>query len=214
MPNWSTISNPKGVYISPIYSVSNALDRYVTTINIGLQNPHDQQAMYYFRVSYDTKNWTEWKKFYDTSYDLLDEHKLSGLYFQYKVVLISESLAKAPFLQSFELIFKPFAFIDNVGDLETKPKIWIRKVNGKGNIKIINHTTGQEVEFTDLLSGEEVYVDCENEEIVSSHQDSLSIYRYDNHNDEFLELIRGDNYITSEGDFDLDIRYKGILLQE
>ena len=213
MPNWSVTSQPKGVYISSIYNISNNLDRYLTTIKITLQNIHKQKVEFFFRISYDTYTWTEWEKFHEESYDLLNNHKLNGIYFQYKVVMVSQSEDKNPYLQSLNMDFKPFANIENIGDLPIKPKIWIKKVNGKGSIVLINHTTGQRIELKNLNNSEEVYIDCENEEIVSSNQ-NLGVYRYDSHNDEYLELIRGDNYLTSDGDFNLDVRYRGLLLQE
>lgn len=213
MANWSTLGVPRGSYTSPPFFISNDLDRYVATISETLINTHNQEVSYSFRVSYNLLNWTDWKEFYTTSYDLLDEYGLKGLYIQIKISMVSDNEQKKPYLQSFNMELRPYANIDNTGDLAIKPKIWIRKKNGKGDISIINFTTGQVLELKDLNNNEEIYIDCDNEEIVSSNQ-HLGIYRYDSHNDEYLELIRGVNYITSIGDFDLDIRHKGILLQD
>lgn len=127
--------------------------------------------------------------------------------------MIADSDAVKPYFQSLTMDLRPFSYIENTGDLPIQPKLWIRKTNGKGDIALINFTTGQRVEFKDLHNHEEVFIDCENEEIISSNQ-VIGIYRYDSHNDEYLELIRGSNYMTSEGDFDLDVRYKATLLQE
>ena len=213
MANWSTLSVPRGAYISPSFFISNSLDKYIANIKEKLINIHNQRVEYYFRVSYNQNDWTDWKRMYTTSYDLLDEYTLAGLYIQFQITMVADSEAVKPYLQSFEMDLKPYSYVENVGDLPVKPKIWIRKKNGKGDIAIINFTTGQRVEFKELNNNEEVYIDCENEEIVSSNQVN-GVYRYDSHNDEYLELIRGNNYITSEGDFDLDIRHKAILLQE
>ena len=213
MVKWSTVTNPRGVFTSPIYSVTNNLDRYVATIKTDVTNIHNQTINYYFRVSYNTVDWTDWVRFYETSYDLLDDYKLKGLYFQYKIVMQSENDSVKPYLKSIDIKLEPFAHVENLGDMKTLPKLWIRKKNGKGAIALINHTTKQRIEFSELNNAEEIYIDCENEEIVSSNQ-HLGVYRYDSHNDEYLNLIRGENYLTSEGDFDLDIRHKAILLQE
>lgn len=213
MANWSRLSVPRGIYISPPFFISNDLDKYIANIKETLINIHNQTVEYYFRVSYNQNDWTDWKRMYITSYDLLDEYILTGLYIQFQVVMISENESVKPYLQAFEMELKPYGFLENTGDFPIKPKLWIRKKNGKGDIAIINFTTGQRVEFKDLNNNEEIYIDCENEEIVSSNQVN-GVYRYDSHNDEYLELARGSNYITSDGDFDLDIRHKAILLQE
>lgn len=213
MATWSTLSVPRGVYISPSFYISNNLDKYIANIRETLINVHNQTVEYYFRVSYNQVDWTDWKRMFTTSHDLLDEYTLSGLYIQFKVTMIAESEAVKPYLQKFEMDLKPYGYVENTGDLPIKPKVWIRKKNGKGKVVLINFTTGQRMEFKELNNNEEVYIDCENEEIVSSNQ-VAGVYRYDSHNDEYLELIRGSNYLTSEGDFDLDIRYKAKLLQE
>ena len=213
MATWSRLSVPRGVYVSPSFYISNSLDKYIADIKETIVNPHNQVIQYFFRVSYDQHTWTDWKRLYTTSYDFLDDYSLTGLYVQFQVVIIADNHSVKPYLQSLDIALKPFYYVENVGDLPIKPKVWIRKRNGRGDITLINFTTGQRVEFKDINNGEEIYIDCENEEIVSSNQ-TLGVYRYDSHNDEYLELVRGDNYITSDGDFDLDIRYKGILLQE
>lgn len=213
MATWSELFIPRGAYTSPSFSISNSLDKFMANIQETLINIHNQTVEYYFRVSYDETYWTDWERIYTTSYDFLDDYSLTGLYIQFQIVMVSENLLLRPYLQAFEMDLKPYGFVENTGDLPINPKIWIRKKNGAGDITIINFTTGQRVEFKDLNNNEEVYVDCENEEIVSSNQ-VYGVYRYDSHNDEFLKLAVGDNYLASEGDFDLDIRYKNILLQD
>ena len=213
MVKWSKLNAPSGAYISPSFYISNALDKYVADIKETVVNPHNQKIEYFFRISYNQIHWTDWKKVHPTSYDFLDEHSLLGMYIQFRVIMIADSEPLKPYLRSLEVTFKPYGYVENVGDLPIKPKIWIRKKNGRGSIALINFTTGQRVEFKDLNNNEEIYVDCENEEIVSSNQ-HIGVYRYDSHNDEYLELVRGNNYLTFEGDFDFDIRHKAILLQE
>ena len=100
--------------------------------------------------------------------------------------------------------------IDNVGDVILQPEIWIRKTNGSGDIKLTNETNGMSLELKNLNNGEEVYIDCENKDIVSS----LPLtYRYKDHNGVFIEFEVGENLLTGEGDFKLDIRLQFKLLQ-
>lgn len=213
MANWSSLGVPRGGYDSQSFYVSNSLDRYIATITDSINNPYNETLNYYFRVSYDQNNWTEWKIISTSSSGFLDEFNLTGLYLQIRVSMIATNDSTKPYFKSLSFALSPFSYIDNTGDLPIKPKIWIRKKNGAGDITLINATTKQELKLKGLSNNEEVYIDCENEEIVSSNQ-SLGVYRYDSHNDEYLELVTSDNYLSSIGDFDLDIRYKEILLQE
>lgn len=210
---WKDLRVPRGRLITNPYSISNKLDRYIISIEEDVSITNKQRIEYYFQVSYDKNNWSEWVRIYSTSYDFLNEYKLEGLYIRFSIVFVSDGSTPPPKLYSLKMIFKPYSFINNEGSLNVSPKLWIRKRNGKGDIQMINHSTNQILELKNLSNGEEVYIDCENEEIVSSNQ-SLGVYRYDDHNDEFLELIKGENYITFSGDYDWDIRYKAKLLQE
>lgn len=213
MATWSNLLKPKGVYTSQSYPISNDLQKYIATINTQLINTYNQKIELYFSVSYDYINWTNWKMFNTSSFNLLDDYDLNGLIFRYKIVFEAENDSKKPYFQSIDFKFDPYGNIENTGDLVLKPKLWITKRNGDGDIAIINHTTGQRIELKNLKNNEEVFIDCEDEEIVSSFQ-NVGIYRYDDHNDEYLELIRGENYIKYEGDFDLEARFQNILLQE
>lgn len=213
MATWGSLSVPKGNYISPSFNVSNSLDSYVADIKRAVINVHNQELNIYFRASQDEITWSEWAIIYDTSYDFLSGYPLESLFLQFKIEMGSDVYENRPFFQSLNIGMVPFLMVDVVSDLPIKPKIWITKRNGKGKVALENTVTKEIMEFDELNNGETVYIDCENEEIVSSNQ-SLGVYRYDSHNDVFLSLVRGENYFTSVGDFDLDIRYKGILLQE
>lgn len=212
MFTWSKVTQPYGVYISKTYDISNSLSRYIASIEADTVNIHNQKIDLSYSVSSDGIQWTEWSPFSTGSFDMFDNYNLGKLYFRYKVVFSSVDETRQPYLQKISFELKPFACISNEGDMLVKPKLWLRKTGGNGNIKIINHTTGQVVELDDIVDGEEVFMDCENEEMVSSRQ-SLGVYRFDDHNDEWLELLTGDNYLEGQGNFDMDIRYQNILLQ-
>lgn len=108
-------------------------------------------------------------------------------------------------------------FVNN-GDLECHPEVWITKV-GNGNVSIVNATNGgQEFKFTSLLDTEELYIDCENEQIESilpdiNGGDPLVQYRYDNFNDNYLEVVRGVNKLTVFGNCKIKFRYSFRTLQ-
>lgn len=210
---WSDILSPKGVYVSKSYDISSNMNSYLTIIDLTVINPNNEYLKFYFSTSHDDINWSKWKEFDENSSDMLENTNLSQLFFRYKIEFESNSFEKRPFVQSVKISLIPYFTIENQGDLSAFPKLWIRKINESGDVKIINHYTKQEIVFKDLVKNEEVFIDCENEDIISSRQ-SLGVYRYDSHNDEWLELQTGLNLLRGEGDFDLDYRFQSGLLNE
>lgn len=101
----------------------------------------------------------------------------------------------------------------NEGDLVISPKIWITKVNGDGSATIRNRTTGEQMTIDNLQDNEEVYIDCMNEEIVSSLE-YVNVYRYENHNGNWLNFDIGDNQLEFVGDFDISMEYELIYLAD
>lgn len=73
--------------------------------------------------------------------------------------------------------------------------------------------SNQTLIMKNLIDNEEVFIDCQKEDIVSNRQ-HLGVYRYDDHNDEYLELAVGHNFLKGKGDFDMDMRYQYIFIQE
>ncbi len=95
--------------------------------------------------------------------------------------------------------------IPNKGHRSFKPEIWIKKT-GNGNITINNLSNGDSIfEMKNLKDGEEIYIDCENEIINSSLPD---IYRYDDFNNEYLEIVYGNNYLKIDGKMLIKFQYK------
>lgn len=213
MPTWSKITQPYGEYVSETFNISNTLDKYVATINITDFNIYNQTLEFYYSVSHDGIQWESWKPFQAGATDLFDGYNLASLYFRYRVVIASTDETEKPYLQEISFLLQPFTSLLNEGDLTIKPKAWIRKTTQDGDVRLINHMTGQSIEIKDMQNGEEIFIDFENEEIISSLQ-YLGVYRFDSHNDEWLELIRGENYLKGYGDFEIDFRFRNKLLQE
>lgn len=87
----------------------------------------------------------------------------------------------------------PTITIGNKGHFSTYPEIWIEKV-ADGDIVIYNKTNNNEkFEFKNIDLGEKVYIDCE-KEIINS--DKEKTYRYDDFNDNYLEIIYGENILV------------------
>lgn len=94
--------------------------------------------------------------------------------------------------------------IDNWGDLETYPEIYITMMEN-GNVSIINFANGIETTLTNLKNGEQIYIDCENEIIRSS---IANTWRYDDFNDQYLSLVYGSNVLKVTGKCRLQFRYR------
>lgn len=110
--------------------------------------------------------------------------------------------------------------ISNDGDKTIKPLIKFKKI-GNGNINIKTYLEDKQVnnfEIKDLLDGELVEVDCENESIKTNYEEQ-GRYLLDNHNDDWIEFGLGYKYdginstkIVLEGDFDIEMNYQNIYL--
>lgn len=98
--------------------------------------------------------------------------------------------------------------LDNYGHFSVYPDIWIEKI-GDGNIFIFNRTNGnQEFRFEDIDKDEKLYVDCTNEFIKT---DKERTYRYDNFNDNYLELVYGRNMLSISNNAKFQFRYRYIF---
>jgi len=98
--------------------------------------------------------------------------------------------------------------IINLGHFDMYPDIEIAKV-GDGDLSIFNMSDGnKEFKFTDLKDGERIYVDCMNEIIETSLEDTN---RYDNFNDEYLTLIYGKNRLKIKGSCRIRFIYQYIF---
>src|SRR6185312_1945688 len=100
MPTWSQITQPYGVYISETFNISNHLDKYIATIIITEINIHNQILEYFYSVSHNEVEWSEWKEFSAGSTGMFNDYDLENLYFRYKVIIKSEDDTQKPYLQS------------------------------------------------------------------------------------------------------------------
>lgn len=95
--------------------------------------------------------------------------------------------------------------INNTGHYLLMPIIRIRKV-GVGSIRIINETDfGRIFEITNLIDGEEVFIDNETKEIKSEF---TATYHYDDHNGNWLTLLKGNNSLRVYGNCYIEFEYR------
>lgn len=209
---WADLYTSRGVYVSPEYDISSNYRGYNEAINF-YYNKNDGEVKVYISVSFDSGNtWGQWIQVNDAAYDkpfFDDYYDLEYCKFKYMVEMTYSNGVSPQFNEFSMSLIGAYDFFNN-GDLPCKPEIWIKKTNGSGDVKLFNDMTGQIVEFKNLNNNEEVYVDCENEDIVSSLP---LVYRYDDHNNEFLELDIGENYLSGDGEFELVIRHEFKTLQ-
>ncbi|MCY9707635.1 phage tail family protein [Paenibacillus alvei] len=208
---WSDLYTNVGTYISPVYDVSSMYELYESVFHFNY-NTNDGKVNVYVRLSFDGTSWGEWTKINDVAYDRLfvdDFYNLESCKFQYKVEM-SYIRGNSPTFSSFSASLSGGFLINNLGDVVCKPELWIKKRSSSGDVRIINESNGQILEFKGLNNNETVYIDCENQDIMT---DLPLTYRYDSHNDVFLELEVGENILTGEGEFDLDIRCQFKTLQ-
>jgi phage-related protein len=93
---------------------------------------------------------------------------------------------------------------ENKSDVELKPELYITKIVA-GDISITNNSNGGEIfQFVDLADNEVVYVDNQNEEIIS---DIPGVYRFSNFNNNYLSMTYGINSLKIEGQCKLQLRY-------
>jgi hypothetical protein len=211
MTTWADLYTMKGTYISPVFDIKSNFETYSDKIFYYYET-NDGTVDIYVRISYDGSTWTDWVNVNNQAYGELfrDEfYNLEYCKFQYKVEMVNNG-GQSPVFKEFSITLMGSYIIWNSGDVVCKPEIWITKRNGSGTVKLTNETNGQVLILENLNNNEEVYIDCENEDIVSSLP---MTYRYNNHNNVFLELEVGENLLTGEGDFDLVMRYEFKTLQ-
>lgn len=104
--------------------------------------------------------------------------------------------------------YKDTMLLENKGHHPFKPEMWIKKV-GNGNITIHNLSNGSRIfKINNLKDNEEVYVDCEEQIIESSLP---NIWRYDDFNDEYLEIVYGKNLLKIDGEAKIKFKYRYIF---
>lgn len=162
-----------------------------------------------YSTSNDQVNWSAWHKLYELDRFIFENPSEESVYFKIRVTLKTTDSNNSPQFFSSSTVFKNTHKIENIGDKVCKPKLWLTKTNGDGNVELHNLETQQTLKFKNLKDGEQVFVDCEQETVIT---DIPLIYRYDDHNDVFIELIEGNNYLLGSGDFKLDVEYQMRLL--
>ncbi|MDH6674229.1 hypothetical protein M2277_004921 [Paenibacillus sp. LBL] len=213
MPTWASVAGFEGHRESPELPVSLEGDGAVSTVKWSGVIPSGTSISLSTNVSFDGGHtWMGWKKATNGGSipDVTTNTDLTNLIIKYRSFLSSESANVTPELSEVVFTMIPVIQFENAGDYTLKPEMWITKV-GNGDISIVNMTdNNREFKFTGLIDGETVYLHNEREYIETS---LALVYRYDNFNDNFLELLRGINVLRVNGDAKIQFRYQFKTLQ-
>lgn len=105
-------------------------------------------------------------------------------------------------------VSNPIIEIGNRGHFSTFPEIWIEKISD-GDIVIYNKTNNNaEFRFENIEVGEKLFIDCGKELITT---DKERTYRYDDFNDNYLELIYGENVLSVTNNVKIRFRLQYIF---
>mgnify|MGYP001287883351 CR=1 FL=1 len=211
MKKWSEILKSYGTFISDEIDLSSNYNYYVFFSNDYVSNSETKVEFYLSFSDDQGTTWGDWKSLDLSVQDLFAfSDNISNLKMKYMIKLYSKPNTPSPSINNFSLKITPYYSISNLGDVICKPQIWVKKLNGDGDIYLKNSTTNQELILKNLKKDEEIFIDCDNEDLITS----LPLtYRFDDHNDVFLELDIGENLITGYGDFSFDIKTQFKYLQ-
>lgn len=209
MTNWIEATQGIGSYESNEYVLDISKGTPLIEVDFAINNEKGPVGIEY-KYKVDNGAWTEWKNLIQDSNHLFQGVKGNKITFKIRVNIGSTSRGSGRYSYVSLKSTNYLVFI-NSGDLPAYPKLWIKKLNNRGSIKLINTTNKQVLEFSTLSQNETVFIDNDNKIIKSDY--SL-VNRYKDHNEVWLKLEVGDNLLLREGDFEFDIRYEAPILHD
>ncbi|TPG68892.1 hypothetical protein EEL31_10365 [Brevibacillus laterosporus] len=210
---WNDLRLIRGSRTSPVFSIGKETGSGYSKINWIETVPTGAKTYIESNVSYDGGlNWKGWKRVVNSNSlpDFTVDTNHKSTVFQYRYVATANTKDALPTLHDFSIVITPtFVFINN-GDVPCKPEIWIEKI-GDGDLSIINKSNKNlEFSFKGIKDKEKLYIDCEREYIET---DIYNVYRYDNFNNQYLEIVRGRNILEFKGSFKARFRYEFKTIQ-
>ncbi|AZK47115.1 phage tail domain-containing protein [Paenibacillus lentus] len=206
--NWLQLGNLQGISTSPSFTVPLQVDGALTKISWKYSSPPGTKIIVQTRLSFSNgADWTEWRICTNGGAipDLSSADKIDHPQMMYRVIISSPDYAAVPAFEEITFTFEPVIIIDNTGDLDCKPEIWITK-EGNGDFSIVNLSSrAEEFKFSDLIDQETIYIDNEQEDIETS---LAATYRYSNFNDNYLNLPAGSNLLKLSGKAKVQFRYQ------
>ncbi|MCM3274159.1 phage tail domain-containing protein [Paenibacillus elgii] len=213
MTTWAGLTGFTGFRVSPDFPLSLDGDGALSKISWNATTPIGTSVKVETNVSFN--NGLDWKGWREATNggnipDIHPTTSLKSAIIKYRITEETNEKGKTPIFHDVSFYFEPVLVVDNKGDVNLKPEIWITKV-GNGDFSLINTSNANdEFKFTSLIDGEVVYVHNENEDIETSLS---ATYRYKNFNDHYLTLPYGENVFRVIGNAKLKFRYSYKTLQ-
>lgn len=213
MTIWAEFAGFTGFRVSPDFSLSLDGDGALSKISWNATTPIGTSVKVETNVSFNNGlDWNGWREVTNGG-SIPDIHPTTSLKtakIKHRIREETNEKGKTPIFHDVSFYFEPVLVIDNKGDVELKPEIWITKV-GNGDFSLINTSNANdEFKFTSLIHDEVVYVHNENEDIETSF---AATYRYKNFNDHYLTLPCGENVFRVIGKAKLKFRYSYKTIQ-
>lgn len=212
MLTWIDLFGMKGYYQSEPIILAIDGDGAINQMHWNASAPPDTSVAVFTSISYDGGyEWTEWLHAVNGSSipGILPHTPIGGLMLRYRVLLSTDHPAATPVFGDITFTFEPVIVVDNKGDTECKPEIWVTKT-GVGDFALTNTShMNKEFKFKQLNNNETVYVNNELEYIES---DLPMVYRYSNFNDQYLTLSQGKNVFRVKGNAKIQFRYQFKLI--
>lgn len=202
--NWSEFALPRGTFTSNVFDASSIFHNYSISAVVSAVQPAGTISICELRFSEDGLNWGEWIDIVDLPMYIPDIVSTSDMKGQYRVTMATSDASFSPSFSSLTLNAEGVYQVDNIGDMPCKPEIWIKKTGSRGNVTLKNLTNNKRMILTDINANETIYLDGENELVLTDW--TTQPHRYDSHNGEFLTLDVGKNILTGEGDFEFEIK--------
>jgi hypothetical protein len=212
MAKWNDLRLIRGVRTSPLFYIALDTGSGDSVLQWSETVPNGSQTYIETNVSYDGFTWEGWKRAINGGCieDFSPYTDSKATVVQYRYVANSEDVSALPSLHDFTITVTPTYLFKNEGDIPCKPEIWIEKI-GDGDLSIINRTNNnQEFKFVGIYDREMLYIDCEREYIET---DINLKYRYDSFNNNYLELLPGENILEFKGTFKVKFRYQFKTIQ-
>ncbi|MCU6710076.1 phage tail family protein [Paenibacillus sp. J5C_2022] len=212
MTTWLQLSGLQGYYESEAVTLSNQGDGVWSVLEWDADLPLPESLVIATSLSFNNGfDWTDWREAVNGGSipDLEPTKLFDQVMFKFRAYLTASGPENVPVMTQLSLSVEPVVILDNKGDAECRPEIWLTK-KGTGDFELRNTSNGDEsFRFTEILDGEKLYVHNEREYIES---DLPAVYRYNNFNDNYLRLPVGNNIFRVTGSASFQFRYSFKLI--
>ncbi len=208
MSTWLEEIGYRGYWESEVISIPLVGDGVISSINWVETIPNNTYLIMQCSCSFDDGNkWSDFEQIYQSQSipQINSESDLNNFKIKFRAIFNTDSNNLSPELSNISMSFIPVIYYNNIGDLNIQPEIEIKKI-GNGDISLINISNNNELfKFTGLIDGEIVHVDNENQQIINNLT-GVSQYRYNNFNDNYLDIPIGINIFKISGNAQIQFR--------